>query len=71
MHDFGTSMSVNGSLKFKVPKPFAGGLNATVLDTWLFEINLYFQMKDRIPIAKCATPAVMNFTGQAVDWFHV
>ena len=42
MHDFGTGMSGNGSLKFELPKLFFEGLNATVLDTWLFQMNLYF-----------------------------
>ena len=36
MHDFGTGTSGTASLKFELPKPFAGGLNATALDTWLF-----------------------------------
>ena len=67
MHDFGTSMSSNGSLKFELPKPFAGGLNATTLDTWLFKMNLYFQMEDQIPVLKCATQAVMNLTGQVAN----
>ena len=71
MHDFGTGMSGNGSLEFELPKPFAGGLNATVLDTWLFQMNLYFQMEDWIPVTKCVSQAVMNLTGQAADWFCV
>ena len=70
-HDYGTGTSGTGSLKFELPKPFAGGLNATALDTWLFQMNLYFQMEDQIPVAKCATRAVMNLTGQASDWFRV
>ena len=69
VHDFGTGTSGTGFLKFKLPKPFAGGLNVTALDTWLFQMNLYFQMKDQIPVSKCATQAVMNLTGQAMDWF--
>ena len=36
VHDFGTSMPGTGSLKFELPKPCAGGLNSTTLDTWLF-----------------------------------
>ena len=64
-------MSGTGSLKFELPKPFAGGLNATALDTWLFQMNLYFQMKDQIPVTKHATRAMMSLTGQAADWFPV
>ena len=71
MHNYGTGMSGNGSLKFELPKLCTGGLNATVLDTWLFYMNLYFQMEDRIPVTKCATQVVINFTGQAADWFCV
>ena len=71
MHDFGTGTSGNGLLKFELPKPFAGGLNAIVLDIWLFEMNLYFQMEDHIPVAKRETRAVINLTGQAADWFCV
>ena len=71
MHDFGTGTSSNGSLKFKLPKSFAGGLNATVLDTWSFQMNLYFQMKDCIPVTKDVSHAVMNLTGEASDWFCV
>ena len=41
-HDYGTGTSGTGSLKFELPKLFAGGLNATALDTWLFQMNLYF-----------------------------
>ena len=71
MHDYGTGMLGTGSLKFELPKPFAGGLNATALDTWLFQMNLYFQMEDWIPVTKHATWAVMNLTGQVADWFCV
>ena len=67
----GAGESNGSSLKFELPKPFAGGINATVLDTWLFQMNLYFQMEDHIPVAKRATRAVMNLTGQAADWFRV
>ena len=41
-HDLGTGTSASVSLKFELPKPFAGGLNAIVLDTWLFQMNPYF-----------------------------
>ena len=71
MHEFGTGVSDNSSLKFGLPKPFAGGLNAIVLDTWLFQIKLNFQMEDRIPVTKRMTRAVINLTGQAADWFRV
>ena len=71
MHDFGTGISGIGSLKFELPKPFAGGLNATALDTWLFQMNFYFQMEDQIPVSKHMTQAVMNLTSQAADWFCV
>ena len=71
MHDFGTGTSGNGLLRFELPKPFAGGLNATVLDAWLFQMNFYFQMEDRIPVTKCVTRVMMNLTGQAADWFYV
>ena len=71
VHDFGTGTSGTGSLKFELPKLFAGGLNATALDTWLFQMNLYFQMEDQIPVTKHTTRAVMNLTGQAADWFCV
>ena len=33
LHDFGTSMSGNGALKFELLRPFTGVLNSTVLDT--------------------------------------
>ena len=36
VHGFGTGTSSTGLLKFELPKSFAGGLNATVLDIWLF-----------------------------------
>ena len=55
MHDYGTGTSGTGALKFELPKPFAGSLNATALDTWLFQMKLYFQMEDQIPVTKHAT----------------
>ena len=36
VHNFGTSMSGNVSLNCELPEPFAGGLNRTIMDTWLF-----------------------------------
>ena len=44
-HDIGTSTSAIASLKFELPKPFARGLNATVLDTWLFQMNSIFKWR--------------------------
>ena len=55
MHDYDTDMPGTVSLKFELPKLFAGGLNATALDTWLFQMNLYFQMEDQIPVTKHVT----------------
>ena len=47
----------------------AGGLNATVLDAWLLQMNLYFQMEDHIPVTKWETHAIMYLIGQTADWF--
>ena len=63
MHDFGTGVSVYGSLKFELPKPFAEGVNTTVLGICLLQKNLFFQMEDCIPVTKHVTHALMNLTG--------
>ena len=70
-HKPGTSTPVSASLKLELPKLFASGLNATVLDALLFFMNLHFQMEDHIPVTKCATRAVINLICQAADWFRI
>ena len=59
------------TLKVEPPKPFQGGVNATAIDTWIYQMNLYFSLEDRIPENRRAIRAVMNLAGQAADWFRV
>ena len=54
-----------------MPKAFEGAnLDPTAVDTWIFQMELYFRTEQRIPAAQHAMIACTNLAGDAALWLQ-
>ena len=61
--------SVN-SFKVDPPKPFNDKmLNGTALESWLYQMNLYFSIKMSLPENLHIARTALLLTGNAATWF--
>ena len=61
------------STAFKVdpPKPFDGKtLDGTALESWLYQMNLYFSIETGLPENLRVARAALLLTGNAATWFR-
>ena len=59
--------------RFKVapPKPLDGKtLDGTALESWLYQMNLYFSIESSLPENLRVTRAALLLTGNAATWFR-
>ena len=55
--------------KVDPPKPFRGDrLDGSAVDTWVFQMELYFANEPRIPRSGRAKRAALNMEGDAAVW---
>ena len=53
------------------PKPFDGKtLDGTALESWLYQMNLYFTIETSLPDHLRASRAALVLTGNAAMWFR-
>ena len=59
--------------RFKVdpPKPFDGKtLDGTALESWLYQMNLYFSIETSLPEKLRVARAALLLTGNTATWFR-
>ena len=68
----GQQHAASGShFKLGLYKPFEGKtVNGCLLDSWLYQMDLYFAIESSIPPEVCVSHAALLLMGNESTWFH-